>query len=684
MAKSEEEQPLVEDPAAAGGAGSPTKPSKRRTKGPTLRGLVATAFVAMGVFIVAALASRTIMWEDPSLVEDTVYESGGDSTNASLKAVSGLIDPNNGTHPTLTTTQDCTGDYSLPVLTGVDVVAYWSLPAGAEPVLGKPDLTSQYGNYRFYFSSIENLQTFESNPDKYVPAFGGFCSYGVAAEPVWTADTLGPFGDPSKWVILSDGRLHIFRSRFPMIKFSVAPAEFLKAGKANWDSWFPPDEGLAPMNTACFCSEEILLVIVAAAVSLLPAWVLDRPPEGTEVSLSDESPVVDTAAGVGAAAATDVYVPLTGLIDPHNGDNGTDPAQTTTDECARQYDLPVLKGVDLVAYWTLPDGAEPVMGTANLIAFYGAYRFYFSSIANLRAFEADPLKYLPAYGGFCSYGIANEPVWTDTTLGPFGNPSKWKISRDDRLHIFRSSVPMLEFAEDVPGNIQRGHAVWNNWFGDTGGPGPLNVACFCTEASCDDQGVAGRSSERETGLSERVVTGVLLMDEEDGTTLAPVHVTTPECTGDTSKAVAHGADVVAYWSLEPGHHAVFGSEEFSALYGRYLFYFSSLENKLEFESNPERYLPAFGGFCSYGVSHEPIWNEANLGPPSNPDFWLIYEGRLYLFRSATPFGKFQTSVTENVTHGWTVWHEWFGDDADASTTPFNTACFCSENTCSDG
>lgn len=67
---------------------------------------------------------------------------------------------------------------------------------------------------------------------------------------------------------------------------------------------------------------------------------------------------------------------------------------------------------------------------------------------------------------------------------------------------------------------------------------------------------------------------------------AAVHVTTPECTGDTRKAVARGADVVAYWSIEPGHHAVYGSKEFSSVYGRYLYFFSSLENKLEFEVGP--------------------------------------------------------------------------------------------------
>lgn len=108
MAKSEEEQPLVPRPSSADAAECPTKPGKGR-KGPTLRGLVVTAFVSMGVFIMAALASRTIMWEDSALVAETVYETGGDVANASLDAFSGLINPNNGTHPTLTTTVACTG-----------------------------------------------------------------------------------------------------------------------------------------------------------------------------------------------------------------------------------------------------------------------------------------------------------------------------------------------------------------------------------------------------------------------------------------------------------------------------------------------------------------------------------------------------------------------------------------------
>lgn len=50
-----------------------------------------------------------------------------------------------------------------------------------------------------------------------------------------------------------------------------------------------------------------------------------------------------------------------------------------------------------------------------------------------------------------------------------------------------SSVPMAEFADDVAGNIERGDAVWSDWFGAEDWLGALNVACFCTETSCDDQ-----------------------------------------------------------------------------------------------------------------------------------------------------------------------------------------------------
>ncbi|CAM9210341.1 unnamed protein product [Ectocarpus fasciculatus] len=241
------------------------------------------------------------------------------------------------------------------------------------------------------------------------------------------------------------------------------------------------------------CACGIFAFVLLASVNLFPAQQRSEKssPEPEMVAATTTTATaattaaarVDSADDADGATAVHAYVPLSGLIDPHNGDNGTDPAQTITVECAGQFDLPVLGGVDVVEYWRLPLAAEPVLGSPNLMSVLGDYRFFFSTAENLRVFE-----YVPAWGGFCSYGVANEPVWTHTTLGPFGNPSKWGIY-GGRLHIFRSSTPKEEFEEDIPGNLDRGNAVWEEWFGDVEGSlaHPINTACFCNDDVCDDQ-----------------------------------------------------------------------------------------------------------------------------------------------------------------------------------------------------
>lgn len=45
-----------------------------------------------------------------------------------------------------------------------------------------------------------------------------------------------------------------------------------------------------------------------------------------------------------------------------------------------------------------------------------------------------------------------------------------------------------------------------------------------------------------------------------------------------------------------------GSAEFSEIYGGQLYYFVSAEAKQEFKNNPDKYLPAYGGRCAFGMS----------------------------------------------------------------------------------
>lgn len=118
MTTTEEARPLLQGRPAAGAAeGCPTTAvvGKDR-KGATLKGAVVTALAALAVYLAAATASRTVLWEESSLsAEKAVDYDGGDSPDDSpLEAggddslLSGLINPNNGTHLTQTTTEDCT------------------------------------------------------------------------------------------------------------------------------------------------------------------------------------------------------------------------------------------------------------------------------------------------------------------------------------------------------------------------------------------------------------------------------------------------------------------------------------------------------------------------------------------------------------------------------------------------
>jgi len=48
------------------------------------------------------------------------------------------------------------------------------------PVKGDPKFFSLYNGARYYFASAENKKTFDAEPAKYEPQFGGYCAYGTS------------------------------------------------------------------------------------------------------------------------------------------------------------------------------------------------------------------------------------------------------------------------------------------------------------------------------------------------------------------------------------------------------------------------------------------------------------------------------------------------------------------------
>lgn len=92
------------------------------------------------------------------------------------------------------------GDYthSTPAVQGYDVVSYQT---GKRPIRGNGNFVSTHKEATYLFSSKANLETFENNPEKYVPAYGGYCAFGASVGKKF-------IGDPEVWRIV-DGALYL-------------------------------------------------------------------------------------------------------------------------------------------------------------------------------------------------------------------------------------------------------------------------------------------------------------------------------------------------------------------------------------------------------------------------------------------------------------------------------------------
>jgi YHS domain-containing protein len=146
-------------------------------------------------------------------------------------------------------------------------------------------------------------------------------------------------------------------------------------------------------------------------------------------------------------------------------------------------------GVDLVAYFSLPKDASPVPGSAGFAEIFNGYTYYFSSAANQALFAAQPSAYVPAWGGFCAYGVAKETFWTWPVVksnGPRANNKVWRVydvGGQQQLFFFMYALPIKvwEEANDVPGQVAMGNTVWANW---TQGTFYSNTGCLWNSVEC--------------------------------------------------------------------------------------------------------------------------------------------------------------------------------------------------------
>ena len=108
-----------------------------------------------------------------------------------------------------------------------------------------------------------------------------------------------------------------------------------------------------------------------------------------------------------------------------------------------------IRGYDPVAYFT---EGRPVEGeSAHRFEWMGA-TWYFASAENRDAFEADPEKYVPRYGGYCAWAVSQG--YTASIV-----PEAWRIV-DGTLYLNYSLSVRERWVKDIPGNIAKADVNW--------------------------------------------------------------------------------------------------------------------------------------------------------------------------------------------------------------------------------
>jgi hypothetical protein len=160
----------------------------------------------------------------------------------------------------------------------------------------------------------------------------------------------------------------------------------------------------------------------------------------------------------------------------------------------------VLQGYDVVEYHNLDKNDKGVLGLDLYKYIYqnggGKYTFNFKDKKNLEKFKANSEYYIPQFGGFCSWGFANEwgskdkgdpnvpsnckecinnpPwAWTQYVMGPPADPLYgWTIYKD-KLYFNINSHYRTLWEKNMDVFIKRATDRWRSYYCDE--IGPINV-----------------------------------------------------------------------------------------------------------------------------------------------------------------------------------------------------------------
>ena len=108
-------------------------------------------------------------------------------------------------------------------LSGYDPVAYFTQNKPSE---GTVEFSSNYKGKQYYFASAEHKQTFDRDPEQYIPQFNGYCAFGVAMGQLFDVD-------PRTGQVI-DGRLYVNLNRKILADFNKNATGYIEEAERNW------------------------------------------------------------------------------------------------------------------------------------------------------------------------------------------------------------------------------------------------------------------------------------------------------------------------------------------------------------------------------------------------------------------------------------------------------------------
>jgi YHS domain-containing protein len=120
---------------------------------------------------------------------------------------------------------------------------------------------------------------------------------------------------------------------------------------------------------------------------------------------------------------------------------------------------------------------------------------------------------------------------------------------------------------------------------------------------------------------------------------------------DSKGVILRGYDAVAFFKQGK---PVKGNPGIESTYQGATYLFASTADKADFDKDPAKYAPQYGGFCAYGVANGvPTGN-------SDPDAFAVYKGKLYLCGNQAALRSFKSDIDSNIEKADTNWRQLTG------------------------